>query len=357
MGRKAGHETTRKAGHETTRQKRKREEVEEAERERVLRDEERARGAKDRASRAARRQAAREQEQATATTVERTETAVERVEPGRGPFQAYIHRAYATCRSDTEKIDMQSKLQERMRNCGNIWDVDWDAEPLPTLIIRPEWERHTKGIGSRLLAKMGFLGGETKAMEPVQVTMRARTAGLGFRADELATRGAVWSFDKQQEVFPDAVTPVSYDDDDDDVSGHSYDYITGERIPPAPQLFYNTIIPDGVRPGDQFRVLVNHQELMVTCPPDGRPGMKMNFSVPRSNEQQQTSSWKPAPNLPMAPFCYWAGGRVRARPPLCRNLPCTRPDCYFDHPGEQPRGPTPRCFISGCSRPDCYFSH
>ena len=33
---------------------------------------------------------------------------------------------------------------------------------------------------------------------------------------------------------------------------------------------YMVTIPTGVRSGEQFRVMVNGQELMVTCPPNAR---------------------------------------------------------------------------------------
>jgi hypothetical protein len=34
-------------------------------------------------------------------------------------------------------------------------------------------------------------------------------------------------------------------------------------------------VPHGVRSGEQFPVLVNNQQLMVTCPPGVRPGMQV----------------------------------------------------------------------------------
>jgi len=35
-------------------------------------------------------------------------------------------------------------------------------------------------------------------------------------------------------------------------------------------------VPHGVRSGEQFPVLVNNQQLMVTCPPGVRPGMQVS---------------------------------------------------------------------------------
>jgi hypothetical protein len=41
-------------------------------------------------------------------------------------------------------------------------------------------------------------------------------------------------------------------------------------------------VPHGVRSGEQFPVLVNNQQLMVTCPPGVRPGMQVRIMVPTS---------------------------------------------------------------------------
>lgn len=45
---------------------------------------------------------------------------------------------------------------------------------------------------------------------------------------------------------------------------------------------YMATVPHGVRSGEQFPVLVNNQQLMVTCPPGVRPGMQVRIMVPTS---------------------------------------------------------------------------
>ena len=69
--------------------------------------------------------------------------------------------------------------------------VEQPPEPAPIdhpSQSKPEWERHTKGIGSRLLAKMGFTGrlgkDATGTAEPVQVSKRPDGLGLGFGGEE-----------------------------------------------------------------------------------------------------------------------------------------------------------------------------
>jgi hypothetical protein len=42
---------------------------------------------------------------------------------------------------------------------------------------------------------------------------------------------------------------------------------------------YMATVPHGVRSGEQFPVLVNNQQLMVTCPPGVRPGMQVRSRV------------------------------------------------------------------------------
>jgi hypothetical protein len=45
-------------------------------------------------------------------------------------------------------------------------------------------------------------------------------------------------------------------------------------------------VPHGVRSGEQFPVLVNNQQLMVTCPPGVRPGMQVRIMVPTTRRSQ-----------------------------------------------------------------------
>jgi len=50
-------------------------------------------------------------------------------------------------------------------------------------------------------------------------------------------------------------------------------------------------VPVGVGAGDQFPVLVNNQQMMVTCPPGVGPGMQVRIMVPQTQRPtQQTSS-------------------------------------------------------------------
>jgi hypothetical protein len=49
-------------------------------------------------------------------------------------------------------------------------------------------------------------------------------------------------------------------------------------------------VPHGVRSGEQFPVLVNNQQLMVTCPPGVRPGMQVRIMVPTSRRGTTSAS-------------------------------------------------------------------
>jgi tuftelin-interacting protein 11 len=59
-------------------------------------------------------------------------------------------------------------------------------KPPPTTATRPEWARHTKGVGFELMKKMGFTGrlgkDETGVSRHVEVTKRPDGVGLGFAA-------------------------------------------------------------------------------------------------------------------------------------------------------------------------------
>ena len=52
---------------------------------------------------------------------------------------------------------------------------------------------------------------------------------------------------------------------------------------------YMVGIPDGVRGGQQFPVIIEGQELVVTCPPNARPGSKVRVVPPRQPEQAPAS--------------------------------------------------------------------
>ena len=73
----------------------------------------------------------------------------------------------------------------------------------------------------------------------------------------------------------------------------------GERlIVAAPQQQaqqYVVTVPTNVRPGQQFRVMINNQEVMVTCPRGVRPGQRVTFQLP----QQERVAPVTAPNHQM----------------------------------------------------------
>jgi hypothetical protein len=62
-------------------------------------------------------------------------------------------------------------------------------------------------------------------------------------------------------------------------------------------------VPQNVHPGQQFRVMINSQEVMVTCPPGVRPGQRVTFSLPETESetrpQQNSSTDQAAPNHQM----------------------------------------------------------
>ncbi|KAL3822837.1 hypothetical protein ACHAXA_011474 [Cyclostephanos tholiformis] len=53
--------------------------------------------------------------------------------------------------------------------------------------------------------------------------------------------------------------------------------------PPMPQFqqMYEVVVPAGVYPGQSFTILADGQRVLVTCPPNVRPGMKVRFELPR----------------------------------------------------------------------------
>jgi E3 ubiquitin-protein ligase NEDD4 len=73
----------------------------------------------------------------------------------------------------------------------------------------------------------------------------------------------------------------------------------GDRLvvtaPRSQQQQYVVTVPQNVRPGQQFRVVINNQEVMVTCPRGVRPGQRVTFQLP----QQQERPPQTAPNHQM----------------------------------------------------------
>jgi hypothetical protein len=67
-----------------------------------------------------------------------------------------------------------------------------------------------------------------------------------------------------------------------------------ERQPvaaPNHQMFEVTV-PEGVKAGQPFALIANGQRVMVTCPPNVRPGQKIRFQLPIQLTQEQLSSIK-----------------------------------------------------------------
>lgn len=60
---------------------------------------------------------------------------------------------------------------------------------------------------------------------------------------------------------------------------------------PNHQMFEVTV-PDGVRSGQPFALIANGQRVMVTCPPNVRPGQKIRFQLPIMLSQQQLEAIK-----------------------------------------------------------------
>lgn len=60
----------------------------------------------------------------------------------------------------------------------------------------------------------------------------------------------------------------------------------GPQAAPNHQMFEVTV-PEGVRAGQPFALIANGQRVMVTCPPNVRPGQKIRFQLPIQLSQQQ----------------------------------------------------------------------
>lgn len=68
-----------------------------------------------------------------------------------------------------------------------------------------------------------------------------------------------------------------------------------ERSPPAAapnHQMFEVAVPEGVRPGQTFALIASGQRVMVTCPPNVRPGQKIRFQLPMQLSQQQLEAIK-----------------------------------------------------------------
>ncbi len=52
---------------------------------------------------------------------------------------------------------------------------------------------------------------------------------------------------------------------------------------------YVVMVPNNVRPGQQFRVIINNQEVMVTCPRGVQSGQRVTFQLPQQDKPLQTT--------------------------------------------------------------------
>eukprot|EP00584_Thalassiosira_punctigera_P009619 CAMPEP_0172546206 /NCGR_PEP_ID=MMETSP1067-20121228/16000_1 /TAXON_ID=265564 ORGANISM="Thalassiosira punctigera, Strain Tpunct2005C2" /NCGR_SAMPLE_ID=MMETSP1067 /ASSEMBLY_ACC=CAM_ASM_000444 /LENGTH=894 /DNA_ID=CAMNT_0013333099 /DNA_START=107 /DNA_END=2791 /DNA_ORIENTATION=+ len=57
--------------------------------------------------------------------------------------------------------------------------------------------------------------------------------------------------------------------------------------PPLMQMF-EVVVPPGVMPNQSFSLLANGQRVLVTCPPNVRPGQKVRFQLPISNPNEKS---------------------------------------------------------------------
>ena len=69
--------------------------------------------------------------------------------------------------------------------------------------------------------------------------------------------------------------------------------------PPSPPMMqmFEVVVPPDVRPNQPFSLLADGQRVLVTCPPDGRPGRKIRFQLP-INSNPNTN------NLPSVQLSY-----------------------------------------------------
>lgn len=66
--------------------------------------------------------------------------------------------------------------------------------------------------------------------------------------------------------------------------------------PPMMQMF-EVVVPAGVMPNQSFSLLANGQRVLVTCPPNVRPGQKVRFQLPISNPNDKAKEDAPAVQL------------------------------------------------------------
>lgn len=67
---------------------------------------------------------------------------------------------------------------------------------------------------------------------------------------------------------------------------------------PASEQRYHVTVPNGVRSGSQFHVLINGQQMMVVCPPGVGPGDRLLLSAPSTTTPESSSSTKYVVTVP-----------------------------------------------------------
>jgi len=62
--------------------------------------------------------------------------------------------------------------------------------------------------------------------------------------------------------------------------------------PSAPNMMqmFEVVVPPGVEPNQSFSLLANGQRVLVTCPPNVRPGQKVRFQLPVSNDKSNDAA-------------------------------------------------------------------
>ena len=64
---------------------------------------------------------------------------------------------------------------------------------------------------------------------------------------------------------------------------------SSSQFTPQPMMqMFEVVVPPGIRPNQPFSLLANGQRVLVTCPPNVRPGQKIRFQLPISNTTKNT---------------------------------------------------------------------
>ena len=73
------------------------------------------------------------------------------------------------------------------------------------------------------------------------------------------------------------------------------------------------MVPANVRPGQQFRVVINNQEVMVTCPRGVHSGQRVTFQLPQQDKAPTAAPNRKCSRCQMGesgkPFALMANGQ------------------------------------------------